>query len=244
MNKIMLKATRLAGIAFVHLSLYGHASATTVFAVYTPKAIIIGSDSKIVALNGADTSYGCKIHVAGRFAWASAGLLGETRGPFDLRGIAKAALQGTVSFRKGAQRLRRFTDAEYQDFRERSIQEGVPAEMAFTDVLLAGVGADQILHISMMRFGRTAPPTDCPSAKCPEFGLLELGEHARIDDILYGPRGRVHTIWKSKGVPEAIAYLIAAQESATPKLVGGPISILGIDTSGPHWIVHGACGPP
>lgn len=104
-----------------------------------------------------------------------------------------------------------------------------------------GVGADQILHILVMRFGRIAPTTDCPSAKCPEFGFLELGEHARIDDILYGPHGQVHTIWRSKGVPEAIGYLIAAQERATPRLVGGPISILGMDKSGPHWIVPGTC---
>lgn len=210
-------------------------------ALYTPEAIVIGSDSKILALNGSDTSYGCKIHVAGRFAWASAGLLAETRGPFDLRGIVKAALDSMVSFRGAAQRLKRFIDARYQHFRERSIQGGVSAEMAYTDVLLAGVGADQILHVLVMRFGRAAPTTDCPSAKCPEFGFLELGEHARIDDILYGPHGQMHTIWRSKGVPEAIAYLIAAQERATPKLVGGPISILGIDKSGPHWIVPGTC---
>lgn len=237
----MLKASQIASISFGLLFLCGRALATTVIALYTPEGVIIGSDSKIVALNGPDASYGCKIHVAGRFAWASAGLLAETRGPFDLRGIVKAALDGTVSFREATGRLKRFTDARYHDFRERSIQGGVSAAMAYTDVLLAGVGADQIPHVSVMRFGRTAPTTECPSAKCPEFGFLELGERARIDNILYGPHGLVHTIWKSKGVPEAIAYLIAAQERATPKLVGGPISILGIDKSGPHWIVPGVC---
>ena len=238
----MSKATRIASISLGLLFLCGRALATTVFALYTPQGIVIGSDSKIVALNGPDASYGCKIHVAGRFAWASAGLLAETRGPFDLRGIVKASLDGTVSFREAAGRLKRFTDAKYHDFRERSIQGGVSAEMAYTDVLLAGVGADQIPHVSVMRFGRIAPTTECPSAKCPKFGLLELGVYARIDDILFGPHGQVHTIWKSKGVPDAIAYLIAAQERATPELVGGPISILEINKSGPHWIVPGVCG--
>lgn len=237
----MLKSVQASSFSLGLLFACGRALATTIFAVYTPHAILIGSDSRIVSLNGSDTWYGCKIHIAGRFAWASAGLIGETRGPFDLRGIAKAALDGTVSFREARRRFKRFTDARYQDFRARSIQEGVSAEMAFTDVLLAGVDAEQVLHISQMRFGLTAPTTDCPSTKCPEFGLLELGEHARIDQILYGPRGQVHTIWKSKGVPDAIAYLIAAQERATPKLVGGPISILGIDESGLHWIVRGIC---
>jgi hypothetical protein len=89
----MLKAARITGASFGLLFLCGRALATTVFALYTPEAIVIGSDSKIVALNRSDTSYGCKIHVAGRFAWASAGLLAETRGPFDLRGIEPPAAQ-------------------------------------------------------------------------------------------------------------------------------------------------------
>jgi hypothetical protein len=64
----MSKATRIASISLGLLFLCGRALAAAVFALYTPQGIVIGSDSKIVALNGPAASYGCKIHVSGRVA--------------------------------------------------------------------------------------------------------------------------------------------------------------------------------
>jgi hypothetical protein len=66
---------------------------------------------------------------------------------------------------------------------------------------------------------------------------LMFGYHDAVETI--GNENR--NIWNEKGIPGALRFLIEAQEKATPKHVGGKVSILRIDKNGAEWIEPGLC---
>ena len=119
--------------------------ATTILVLYTPNAVFFGADSRLV-IEGrhvipskrADDGTVCKIHVSGNFVWASAGLLADAAGPFDLRTIATHALRNDSSFRSAARRLNADVESQYQAFRNRAIEDGVNPTTANTNIALAG----------------------------------------------------------------------------------------------------------
>lgn len=230
---------------FVALFAWTSCHATTILVLYTPMAVFFGADSKLVVKNWHvspaqphDAGLACKIHVSNNVVWASAGFLAETNGPFDLRTVADDVLRDATSFSDAVHRLDSEVARQYPAFRKRSIEAGAKPRIVGTDVAISGF--ESSMRLTLLRFGSSYSEIDCPGEKCSELGYVSLGVHQRIDSIL-SRNGYAHRIWKQKGIPEAIRYLISAEEAASPELVGGPISILQLDESGPHWITRGAC---
>jgi hypothetical protein len=232
----MRKAILLITLLFT----WTRSQATTILVLYTPNAVFFGADSRLVieGRQRAEDGTVCKIHISDNLVWASAGLLAEAAGPFDLRTIAAHALRDDSSFRSAVRRLKSDVASQYQAFRNRAIEDGVNPTTANTNIAISGF--DKHARLTVLHFGRSDSRISCPGKKCPEFGLEELGEHRRIDSIL-NKDGYFYRIWKEKGIPAAFRYLISAEEAARPQTVGGPISVLQLDKTGPHWIYPGVC---
>src|ERR1700694_3067299 len=210
--------------------------ATTILALYTPTATYIGSDSQVSLANGSEARNVCKIHVTKDFVWASAGLLMETQGPFDLRDIARRALSSSNSFGQAVDELESQIRREYPNFQRRALQSGVDLLNARIEIIIGGIREPD--RLSVITFSGEFPNRiNCPSKSCETLGLFELGKHEAVDRVL----DRRPVIWKEMGIPEAMKYLIVAQENATPRFVSGPVAIVRIDRNGTSWISRGTC---
>jgi hypothetical protein len=238
-------AATLSVFALFLLSLASSANASTVLVVSAPKGpTYFGTDSQISQINGSDARFGCKIHVANNFVWASAGLLADKHGAFDLERIVTHSLRGNLPFSRAVHELETQMSNEYPDFRSRALQSGIDMLNARIQIVIADVRKPG--HVTWLRFGDDLPKrTDCPGAvECAaSVGVLfPLGRVEAINPIL----DNRPAIWTEMGRPKAIRYLITAQEKETPRFVSGPISVLEIKQGGLHWFSRGSCGvkPP
>lgn len=212
--------------------------ATTVLVLYTPSAIYIASDSQISKIDGSEARSGCKIHVSEHFVWASAGLLYETAGPFDIRNIVQKILRQGPNFVDAMDQLEREITIEYPGARDRAIALGAKPLQAITQTVVAD---SDFTSVGMIyAHDKSVERRQCPGKTCNSaIGLLELGEHGEVDRIL----DERHSIWKEMGIAEAFDYLITAQKHKTPLFVSGPIAIVQLSGQGIKWIQYGACTP-
>jgi hypothetical protein len=224
----LISKAKLLGVA---LTVAVHAGATSIVIFYEPPFVYFGADSQISVTDGSEARNGCKIHTTRDFVWASSGLLYETAGPFDIRKIATESFtDGTPSLKA----VRLFQDSvtrEYLSLGNRN-DDKTPLD-ASTDIFVAG-RQGSVLRTSRISVavGKSDQPKDqrldCPSPACPKLAVFELGLHDAVDAIL----DKRHAIWKELGIPEAIRYLIARQETATPRFVSGPIAIMQLGPRG------------
>jgi hypothetical protein len=91
-------------------------------------------------------------------------------------------------------------------------------------------GASENVEIDVIRDG-------CPDGpNCGSIQYEGLGFHDEADRILKNDRA----MW-NRSPKDIIEYLIGAEIKALPDDVGPPVSIIGIDAAGVHWISKGAC---
>jgi len=204
------------------------AHATSILALYTPQYVYIASDAQISALNGNESLKGCKIHTENKFAWASAGLLYQTAGPFDVRRIAADALKDGVTFSHAVDGFHAEIIRHFPDVVRRAKNDGVKDGLRIDIVVAAFDGGN--LRVSQISVGEDGLPSrkDCPSQACGDMGVFLLGEHRAVDKIL----DVRHAIWRELGIVNAMKFLINAQAQETPSVVSGPFAVLQLTSRG------------
>ena len=224
--------------------------ATSVVAVRTRSAIFIGSDSKIVDGNGRDTGKVCKILASNGIFFAVARIWGSPTQEFSVASIAAEALETKGDLKRKIscfesslvrplERLLLSLKASDPKRFEREL-DGHRA----VDAIFVGFDAGYpalfvrsfIVSNSAARGIRLQIKREECTRNCPDLAYVALGEHRAIDEALAANPD----FWKV-GVVAAVKKLINLEVLKAPNLVGLPISILSIDSSGPHWIDRGAC---
>jgi hypothetical protein len=234
-----MKTTIFASMLLIATILSSRVSATAIIVIYTPDTIYFAADSQIVHIDGSGFSYGCKIHVTEKFVWASAGLL--SGGNVNLREIANHVLTDFAPFDIAVNEFQARLSREYPDLRKEAI--GVAGHdlghTADLDVVVAASKTPGRMT-RLVLSEKFTERTSCPGSSCPVSAIFRLGEVGEIERTL-NEQNNIRVIWRKMGIREALKYLITKQQKATPNSVGGPISIVGIDRSGPQWIDRGAC---
>lgn len=209
--------------------------------------MIFASDSiqKTISSSGnlANTSFICKTHIAGHYAWAAAGMTSWTptnaHGQrIDLQSTVDGILARNMTIADATDLLYEQVAREYPALRQHAINVGYDprdAGIQLVEARFEGAAA----HYSLMLFAQPLMRMDCPGANCTD-GMFKLGTHDRIDGLVKN-LAELQVLMKRYGTAGALRYLIAEQEKATPALVGGRISILRLDPSGRHWIDRGVC---
>jgi hypothetical protein len=230
--KYMWFGLMTALVAFVNL-----ASATSIIALYTPRYVYIGADSLITSLNSKESMKGCKIQRDNNFTWASAGLLFETGGTFDLRRIAAENLKPGATFIQAADGLQVVVTREFPGAVMRAKADGVKDGLR-TDIVIAAFEAGR-LHMSQISVDEASGTKrrDCPGTTCGEMGVFLLGQHQAVDRILDGR----HAIWRELGIADAMKHLLNAQITETPEFVSGPLALVKLTSDGMTWVEGGAC---
>jgi hypothetical protein len=237
-------------ISLILLLSYSTAHSTSILALRTPEKLFIASDSKIVAINGPETRLGCKLFISPNYIFASAGLLKDAHGLFNVRKAVELAMSSGQSFDDGLVRfeqemltelpsiLNDLRDAVPRYFKNSLLNHPV-VEAIFGTIYegqirlsYRGFVPNEMLSIQIIR-------NDCPGSACPNgIMLAELGEKNAIDAIL----DKNPQIWKQQGIITALNSLIEAQALATPQFVSAPAAIVMMEKTGtPQWMRPGLC---
>ena len=117
-------------LACLGLVLTTSAHATTILAVYTPEAVYVASDSRIVSANGTFVGDMCKIHAYKDLVWAAAGPVVIPRLGFDIaRTIAlnvDAVPGDAPSFSDKADAIEMELEKLYPSLRTDLMKQGMP----------------------------------------------------------------------------------------------------------------------
>lgn len=242
-----MKLLRLLALTVL---LAAHANATTIVAVKTPTAIVIGADSKVTDTFGnAAAGQACKIIQAGNLFFAYEGLVRDRRTGFDVATIASRALlfkpnasaAERVSILTGfitAQLFVELPDLKQQD--PDTYREKVEGGQTFLKILVAGFeGAQPLLFVRQFRavpvnrrtIGVGVVPDDCLKDCAGAAVVRSLGETAAIDGLPEETSG----FWE-QGIVAGVRRLIETEIAARGEYVGPPVDILRIDQRGAQWI--------
>lgn len=228
----------------------GHAAATTIVAVKTPREIVIGADSKVTdTFGGATANQACKIVQAGNLFFAYEGMTRNRRTGFDIVKLAAqalalrpaASLSEKVSILTGFVTSRLFTELpNIKQNDPATYREKMEGGQTFLTILVAGFeGGQPLLFVRGFRavplgrqtIGVSVVPDDCLSDCRQEIVVKSFGETAAIE----GLPEETHGFWTS-GVVEGVRRLIETEIAARSEYVGPPVDILRIDKSGAQWI--------
>lgn len=234
-----MKYSRIAGILFFFFT--SLSAQTSIVAIATEGAVYLGADSKVVSRDATGritTTFECKIHRQGDFYFAFSGIYrwsgyrGETHmiGPY-VQGIL-SAIEMIVSPKPSIDEVGRIVAKYLSDNPTHTQLDSLlvvelvalfPTDSSWTTYFvrasLNGIDSSATFH------GKTPP--------------VLLGEKQLMTVLCRNAPGLVDSI----GAAETINYLIASQAAATPTHVGGPISILRVDRTGPAWIQKGIMCP-
>lgn len=224
--------------------------ATSVLALRTDEALFVGADSKVVAINGSETGFGCKVSVSQNYVFSSAGLLKDTRGPFDLHKIVEDSIAANSNFNNVLTTYQnkmlemlppalKFLMADVPAYYEKFLRRKHVVESIF------GAVEDNVVHLAYRGFVPDDPErvdivkNDCPGTCSSPLMLLELGEKGAIDrELDANPQ-----IWKQIGIPNALERLIRLQAVASPEYVSLPAAIVMLPRNGTvQWLSTGMCG--
>jgi hypothetical protein len=227
------------------------ARATTIVAVRTPDSVLLGTDSKMTAADGAAVAGQCKIATANGVYWAVANLKKDEEHNFDLDEIAAAAMRGpgSVAARiagferavppKLAEVLNDTPDDVVKEFHENQpsidivfagLEDGVPyIHRRYFEARIQRKTDDSRKGI----FVRTVRPKCSSDPGC----LTAIGSRRTVA----GERARNPAMLSSMGAAQSIRHLIDTEIAAFPDVVGPPISVLEIDKGGSRWISRGVC---
>jgi len=210
--------------------------ATTIIMLYLPGRVYIATDSKIASLDGKISGTGCKLHVAENYVWASAGLLLETNGTFNIEQFVPNAMGDGIDFDKSVGTLEIQLRFVFPQLIEDVRAIGANVDVAQIGIVLAS--KNEPGHVSgIFVTGKDLKRWDCPSQSCGQLGVASFGEHRAVDDALNANS----KIWKDIGIIPALNYLIEQQEKLTPQYVEGPVAIAEITSKGVQWDQKGKC---
>lgn len=233
----------LAALAVIH-----PAMATTVVAFYSREAVYLGADSKFVDAKG-HWFFHCKISTDGQFEWASSGLPIQKQGssvPGGIR-IPEGSIARAASFSEGVVRMNEYIAAQLPEVVQSALEQGATPLHFHGDIAFAGF-EDGTARLSISGFARRQfghpdyDPIECRpvgASDCQDGELFSLGFADRINALMSQPGAS--ELVAIRGAPDVIRYLISEEESAHPKFVGGPISIVRLDGTGVHWVRRGLC---
>jgi hypothetical protein len=230
----------------------GRAYATTVIAVWTPSAIIMGADSLTHTLDDTKRWSVCKIGRADRIVWSQTGIVGNPDFGFDLQRLAGEAMAGSGSLDAKVLRIESAIASALaeivEDIRVDNPEwyalhaEGLPV----TRVLFAAYeDGHAILRLrdfvaKSSRLGAAVDinveRTDCPGPMCGEFRAFLLGQFDYAGKVASEPG-----YWEKRGAPEGVRAAIDAEIAGNPDHVGSPITIAEISRDGARWVETGAC---
>lgn len=240
-------------VAVVALLIANYAFAqTTIVAIRARDALYLGADSMVGRWDGSEKWFACKIHHTGGIFTAYARNIVVDGSDLDIPNIADKALHGTGTLKK---RISRF-DVEISDKLRVWLQKVKNKEPVFfeqhadgqsvSDVVFMGFENGQpkmfvrrfLVGVTNNRVVVEPKTRDCPGECSKGRSTVYLGHHEIIDrEVASNPR-----IW-DRGVSNAIEFLIQKESTGEPSEVGGPIALLQIDKSGPHWLQYGSCEP-
>jgi hypothetical protein len=236
---------------FAFLPVSSHAN-TLIVVLRAVDTAFIGADSEISLPQGTEFGKTCKIHITNDLVWATAGLVLETRGPFNVYAQAETAIRDGGTLDEIATRfelriidqlkemLPRYRATDPNNY-YRTIKGGLNAiisvvffkqtDLATRDFFV--LDKDAPLDIQIVRHR-------CPG-NCPVSGNAQvlIGDHEAADAELV----RIgQDFWGQKGIVGGMNYLVETQHLATPNSVDAPTSILRIDKNGTMtWMQKGLC---
>lgn len=222
---------------------------TTIVAIRTPTEVIVGADSKVVAIGGeiTDAPDGCKIIQVGNFFFAHAKILRDTLGKFSVHDTVVQSHQLGNSI---SATVRTFEDLIVPSL-VRMLQDLRSINLSyFTQNILKGGSAVDVIFFGIenakpvlfMRYfvpiiandgsisvevKRMDCPGDCPGGMTFAF----MGAKKELNQFLdqnphYSQIGWVPTINK----------LISLEAEANPDHVAPPIDIMQVDNQGARWL--------
>jgi hypothetical protein len=220
---------------------------TTVVGLRAPSYVILGSDSLEIGSNR-PTAKVCKIQQIGGIAFSASGAVGEIGkgSTFNVVEVAERLRTKRADARGWADDLAKsirgpFTaylgkfrreqpnmfsnfcnSRECLQFAVASFTDGIP-RLSARAFFVTTVGARIVV--------RPAKPMDCPGTCVTGAEQVILGVNEEATALFNStPR-----FWAINGISKGIDALIGTEVLAHPEVVGPPVSILILDSSGPRW---------
>jgi len=245
-KKTSLRGTGSGGIATLKLPValalvflcMTQSEGTTIGVIWSREhGIVLAADSKTTSVTpeGQSLSFTtCKIRQFGGVFFAASGV--RTGPSFNIDDIAARALSGHENTLKKIERLRSALQHELPKVFKQTLPPGFPP--GFQYVVVGIDNGQPIVHLlylpaesrDIADLKWLSIPRDVPSDKT--MATLFIGRHEVID------RFRAeHPEWESQGVIfDRLRELIGMEIRTAPHLVGEPIDVLLIDSTGARWI--------
>ncbi len=236
------------------LLLSNPARATSVVAVWTPTAVVIGADSKINTIDRSATSKLCKLHALRDVVWSSSGILQYRARNFNVDDIVAAELSSDQPIDAAVKKIEAVAASRLAELL-RIIRVENPAQYPQfeTVVLQIVIGAKdragprlRVMEFANAPTAASAPVSidtriwDCPAPFCAGLAPFALGRSdAVLHELSMNP-----SIWETLGLSGAIRHLIETEISDQSSDVGPPVAIAELTDDGVRWISKGVCQPP
>jgi hypothetical protein len=224
-------------------------SCTTIVVLWTPTSTLLGADAKVRFGDGKPGGTACKIGVSKNILWAQSGWLGVRDSPTAVSDILAEELNSSDAIDYRISRAEsRISAAMTSQFNLPLIKPAVLAnpdkhQVQFVAISLENGTTRMVMRSFTPRKGASRnveidiARDACPDApNCGRTEYLGLGLHDEADRILKNDPA----VW-NKNPKDIIEYLIGTEIKALPDDVGQPITIIGIDAGGIHWLSKGAC---
>ena len=222
---------------------------TTVVVLWTPTGTVLGADAKINFGNGKPAGTACKIGVSKSILWAQTGLRGVRGSPNVIPNILTKELNSSGALDLRISRAEsRIHAAMLSLFNLPLIKPAVLAHPEKNQVQFVVIAFEHgvtrmVVRSFAPRKGASGKveidiiPDNCPDApNCGSSQYEGLGYHDEADKIVKNDP----TLW-NRNPKDTIEYLIGTEIKAHADDVGPPVSIVGIDALGVHWLSKGAC---
>lgn len=232
----------------------GTGDGTTAIVFRSDTFILVGADSLVLLMGqNPGPASGCKIIPAGRFFVVVVGMFGQfVPGGFNayrlLQDIAKqetTTIAVANRFEKVALKpfqkyLREFQKKDPKDF-ERACNNKSCLQVLAVDYKAGSptyaVREFRVVLNHNVPAVEMSPHVDCPGTCTLPMSFDIMGENGEATPLSVSPN-----FWL-RSAASGIDQLIQVEIHAHPGHVGGPISILALDKSGPHWVpgYQGVC---
>jgi hypothetical protein len=232
------------------LILVSAAHATTLVAIWSPGELLLAADSAVIKTSGGleFRDVGCKIGEGAGTYYALSGLIDDEASGYSAARYAKEAASSGGSLERQADRfvaavqvpLRSELDALRRDDPSQFgyLAHGHPALQA----IFAGIENGQP-SLVVAGFGLT-PGGDLSSF----VSVIARGDDGRGPRIIYaGHQSQIrayldsHPDWYGGDRGDLVRKLVQMEIDSSKGQVAGPVDILSIDASGPHWLQHKQC---
>jgi hypothetical protein len=227
-------------------ALVGLGFGTSVVALRTPTAIILGGDTKVTDGNGANGRAKCKVGLTKEVAFGESGILMVPSRGFFAVDIINHALNGDGTL---ANRVAAFDTAIREPFVRISTElrasnpsgyQTLVKDKVVFSVVFATVEAHvpklmMLYYIASEEQGEivlTPKRYNCPGDCDGGIGFVMLGDNdANTADVKAHP-----TIWKTLGPERAVRHLIEDEIADKPDSVGLPLTIVRLSNGKVAWI--------